>query len=237
MRSLILMVLSASLWPVVPVPAQPTPSPSVDVPVIVTTGEAVVRRAPDRAFVTVSVETRAKSPRDAQRLNAEAMTEVQQRLTAARIPKEAIRTAGYDLQQEFDFVQGRRIPREYLVRNAVEIRIDEVARAGEIMDTVVQSGATSLAGIRFDLQDRAGAEREALRLAVADARGRADAAAAGAGRTVDRVIRVDDTRESTVPPPRPMMAMARTAEAAPQTPIEPGLVELHARVTLTVSMK
>src|SRR5947207_15996620 len=114
MRLSLLTALPLSLLCLPAAAAQPPPPPA-DLPVIVTTGEAVVRRAPDRAFVTVSVETRAKSPRDAQRLNAEAMTEVQQRLAAARIPKEAVRTAGYDLQQEFDFVQGRRIPREYLV--------------------------------------------------------------------------------------------------------------------------
>jgi uncharacterized protein len=205
-------------------------------PVIVTVGEAAVRRGPDRAFVTVSVETRAKSPREAQRLNAEAMTAVQQRLTQARIAKESIRTTGYDLQQEFDFVQGKRVPREFAARNGVEVRVDDIARTGDVVDAVVQSGATSVSGIRFDLQDRDTAEREALRLAVADARARADAAAAGAGRTVDRVLRIEDSRDMAIAPPRPMMTMARAAEA-PQTPIEPGLIEIRARVTLTVSMK
>ena len=38
-------------------------------------------------------------------------------------------------------------------------------------------------------------ERDALRHAVEDARARADALAAGAGRTVDRVIRIDDSRQ------------------------------------------
>ena len=69
-----------------------------------------------------------------------------------------------------------------------------------MLDAVVQAGATSIGGVRFDLKDRAGAEREALRLAVADARARAEAAAAGAGRTIDRVLRIDDTRRET---PRP----------------------------------
>jgi hypothetical protein len=211
--------------------------PSAQVPSIVTVGEAIVRRAPDRAFVTVSVETRAKSPRDAQRLNAEAMTAVQQRLTQARIAKEAIRTTGYDLQQEFDFVQGRRVPREFVARNGVEVRLDDIARTGEILDAVVQSGATTVSGIRFDLQDRDAVEREALRLAVADARARADAAASGAGRSVDRVLKIEDTRDGMIVPPRPMMTMARVAEAAPQTPVEPGLIEIRARVTLTVSMR
>ena len=205
-------------------------------PVIVTVGEAAVRRAPDRAFVAVSVETRAKSPREAQRLNADAMTAVQQRLTQARIAKESIRTTGYDLQQEFDFVQGKRVPREFAARNGVEVRVDDIARTGEVVDAVVQSGATSVSGIRFDLQDRDTAEREALRLAVADARARADAAATGAGRTVDRVVRIEDSRDMSIAPPRPMMTMARVAEAS-QTPIEPGLIEIRARVTLTATMK
>jgi uncharacterized protein YggE len=213
-------------------PAQPQNN------VVVTVGEATIRRAPDRAFVTVAVETRARSPRDAQRLNAEAMTAVQQRLTQARLAPDVLRTTGYDLQQEFDFVQGKRVPREFVARNGIEVRLDDIARTGEILDAVVQSGATSVSGIRFDLKDRDAAEREALRLAVADARARADAAASGAGRSVDRVLRVEDTREMAINPPRPMMRMTvSAAESAPQTPIEPGTIDIHARVTLTASMR
>jgi len=204
--------------------------------VVVTSGEAVVRHAPDRAFVTVTVEARAKSPRDAQRQNAEAMTAVQQRLTLARVPKDAVRTLGYDLAQEFDFTQGRRVPREFVARNAIEVRVDEIARVGELLDVAVQGGATSIGGVRFDIQDREKIERDALRLAVVDARSRAEAAAAGAGRTVDRIIRIEDARESGGLP-RPVMAYAmKTADAA-QTPVEPGVVEIRARVTLTASMK
>ena len=60
--------------------------------------------------------------------------------------------------------------------------------------------------------------------------------AAGAGRTVDRVLRIEDSRDVGLSPPRPMLNYARAAEA-PQTPIEPGLIEIRARVTLTSSMK
>ena len=212
--------------------AQETQAPQPSV--VVTVGEAVVQRAPDRAFIIFSVETRAKSPRDAQRQNADAMTTVQQRLTEARLPKDAIRTAAYTLDQEFDVVQGRRIPREFVARNTIEARVDEVGRTGEIIDAVVQGGATAATGIRFDLHDRAAAEREALRLAVADARQRAETAASAAGRSIDRIVRIDDSREAVILPPRPM-TIAR-AEAT-QTPIEPGAIEIRARVTLTASMK
>jgi uncharacterized protein YggE len=214
-------------------PATMTPIPS-----IVTSGEAIVRRAPDQAFVTLAVETRARAPKDAQRQNAEAMTAVQQRVAAAGIDKDAIRTIGYTIQQEFDYANGKRTPREYVARNGLEIRLDAVERTGEILDVVVQAGATTVTGVRFDVKDRAGAEREALRLAVVDARARAEALAAGAGRTIDRVLRIDDSRQGG---PAPMMMMemrAKTMAAdAPATPVEAGQIEVRAQITLTVAIK
>jgi uncharacterized protein YggE len=220
-----------------PVAAQ-TPARPAEPPTIVATGEAVVRRAPDRAYVTAAVETRARSPRDAQRQNAEAMTAVQQRILGAGVAKEAVRTLGYNIQQEFDYVNGRRVSRGYVARNSVEVRVDALERLGELIDAVVEGGATQVSSIRFDLKDRAAAEREALRLAVVDARARAEAAAAGAGVGVERVLRIDDTRSGPpIPRPMPMLAAREAAPADVATPIEAGEIEIHARATLTVTIK
>jgi uncharacterized protein YggE len=90
--------------------------------------------------------------------------------------------------------------------------------------------------VRFELKERAAVEREALRLAVVDARGRADALAAGAGRTVDRVLRIDDTRPPPIVPVRQEMTAARASDVAP-TPIEPATIEIRAHVVLTVAIK
>jgi uncharacterized protein YggE len=209
---------------------------NLQIPTIVTTGEATIHRAPDQAFVSVSVETRSRLPRDAQKQNADAMTAVQQKLTEAGLQKDAIRTTGYSVQQEFDFTNGRRVPRDYLAHNGIEVRLDSVDRVGEILDLVVQAGATSVLGVRFDVKDRTMLERDVLMHAVEDARARADSLAAGAGRTVDRVIGIDDTRQPRSQPQPVAMMRAQAADAAP-TPVEPGLIEIHAQVTLTVSIK
>ena len=206
-------------------------------PVIVTNGEAIVRKAPDMAYVVLAVESRAKNPKDAQSQTATSMTAVQQRLAGAGIPRDAIRTIGLSLRQDFDIVGGRQVPRDYVARNGIEVRLDDIGRVGEIIDLVVQGGATSLDGVRFDLKNPAAAEREALSQAVADARARAEAAAAGAGRTIDRILRIEDSRVDTAIP-RPYMARMAAAETiAPPTPVEPGQLEVRARVSLTVSMK
>lgn len=210
--------------------------PATPVPSIVTNGEAVVRRPADQAFVVAAVESRARAPRDAQQQNAAVMSAVLQRLTAAGLAKDAIRTLGYSVQQDVDFVNGRRVPKEFVARNGLEVRVDAVERAGEIIDAAVQAGATSVDRVRFDVKDRAALEREALRLAVVDARARADAAAAGAGRTVDRVLRIDDTRQPEFRGPVMMAARTAVGDAGP-TPIEPGVIEIHAAVVLTVAIK
>src|SRR5438477_95339 len=109
-------------------------------PTVLTIGEATIRRPADQSFVTVSVESRARAPKEAQRLNAEAMAAVQQKIADAGIARDAVRTTGYSIQQEFDYSGGRRTPREYLARNGVELRLDAIERTGEILDLVVQAG-------------------------------------------------------------------------------------------------
>jgi uncharacterized protein YggE len=189
--------------------------------------------------VTIAAESRARVSADAQKQNAPGMPAVLQKIEQAGVPKDAIRTIGYDLHPEFDYANGRQTFRNFLARNTVEVRLDDIDRVGTVIDAASSGGATTIAGIRFDVRDRSGLERTALRQAVADARARADAAAAGAGATIDRVVRVEE--EAGFEPPRPMMRMAEQATVAgnlaPPTPVAPSTIEIHARVTLTVSLR
>jgi uncharacterized protein YggE len=193
---------------------------------------------PDRAWITISAESRAPSPKEAQRLNAEAMRPVQDKLRAAGIPAEAIRTLAYDVQYEWDFVNGKRVGRGYVARNTIEVRVDAIDRVGELLEVAASSGATALGGIRFDLKEQAKLEREALRLAVLDARAKADAAAAGAGRSIDRILKVEEQGVEVPPMPVRMMRQAAQAAAVDSTPpIATGQMEIRARATVTVALK
>ena len=219
--------------------AQVPPPPAADIPVVVATGEATVMRAPDRAWVTIAAESRARSPREAQRANAEAMSAVLDKLKGAGLAGDAIQTSSYDLQPEFDYTDGKQTLRGYVARNHVQVRIDSLAKTGDVMTAAVATGATNVSGIRFDLKDRDAVEREALRLAVVDARGRANHAATGAGVTVDRVLRIEEQRDvPEMPRPMPMnMAMMESRAAQAAVPIEAGEIEVRARVTLTAAIR
>jgi uncharacterized protein YggE len=229
LASIVLLLATA-----MPAAAQPQPpGPAV----IVTSGEGVVKLAPDRAWVTIGAESHAKTAQEAQRANTDAMTAVIDRIKTAGIAADAIQTSGYNLQPEFDYVNGKQSLRGYVARNQVQVRVDALAKTGEIMTAVVANGATTVSGVRFDLKDREGAERQALSLAVRDARKRADALAGGANVTIERVIRIEEQRDMDMPRPMAMggVSMMR-AEGAP-VPLEAGEIEIRARVTMTAAIR
>src|SRR5882672_3032022 len=112
---MVIRFLAVAVVVLVPVAASAQqPQPPRDQPVVVTSGEGVVQAVPDRAWISVTAESRASNPRDAQRKNADAMKPVQDRLRAAGIPGDAIRTTKYDLQPDWDYTDNRRVLRGYV---------------------------------------------------------------------------------------------------------------------------
>lgn len=209
----------------------PAPQPSL----IEVSGEGTVTAVPDQAWVRIGAESRSKISKDAQARNAEAMTAVQQKMSAIGIPKDAVRTLAIDLQMEYDYANGRQTARGYVARNTIEVRVDDFAKLGDVLDAAVGSGATSLHGLRFDVKRREALEREALQLAVANAMGRAEALATGARRSIDRVMRIEELSVNRGGE-APVMAMRMKAEDA-STPVAAGELEIRAQIRLTASLK
>ena len=231
MKSLIaaiaLFIISATVASAQTTPPEP--------PSVMVSGEGVVTAVPDQAWVRIGAESRAKISKDAQARNAEAMTAVQQKMTTLGIPKDAVRTLAIDLQMEYDYANGKQTPRGYVARNTIEVRVDDFAKLGDVLDAAVGSGATNLHGLRFDVKRRAALEREALQMAVANAMGRAEALAAGAKRSIDRVLRIEESSVSRGGE-MPVMAMRMKAEDA-GTPVAAGELEIRAQVRLTAALK
>ena len=165
------------------------------------------------------------------------MTAVQQKLASLGIPKDAIKTVGVDLQLEFDYRDGKQTPRGYVARNTIEVRVDDLAKVGDVLDAAVASGATTIHGLRFDVKAREAIEQEALKTAVGSAMAKANAIAAGAKRSVDRILRIEETFTGG-DGPQPMMERAMMMKMADTpTPVEAGEIEIRAQVRLTVAIK
>jgi hypothetical protein len=229
------LLLIALLTPAAASLAQTVSSP----PVIVTQGEAVLKRAPDQAWLTVATEQRESQPTEARRRGAEAMTAVQAALRRAGVSGDAIRTTGFSLTPDVEWVGGRSTIRGYVMRNQIEVRVDNLDRLPSVIDAVnsPKSAGLSIVGPRFDLKNRQAAENEALQRAVELALERAQAIAAGARRTVGPIARIEAHAVDGMPRPVPMMDRMVAARQETPTPITPGEIEIRAMVTVTVEIR
>jgi uncharacterized protein YggE len=219
--------------------AQSQSSPVAEQPVIVAQGEALLMMTPDRAYVTIAAEGRAQKSPDAQRLAAAAMTSVQASLKSLGLAADMIRTTSYTVQPQYDYANNRQTFREYLARNVIEVRVDDLARLADVIDAAGTSGATSVSSLRFDLKNRNTAELDALRRAVRDASARATAIAEGAGKSLGPVIRLQEQRSSSASPVFQGQAGGGGGRGGSglTTPIEPGEIQVRATVTLTVAIR
>jgi uncharacterized protein YggE len=208
-------------------------------PTVIAEGEAIVRRAADRAWLTMATETREARASDARSRGAEAMSSLQRALRDAGVPADAIRTTAYALVPEMSWNNGRGTVRGYLVRNQIEVRVDDLDELSDVIEAAnsARNTSVSVTGPRFDLKDRAGAEAEALRQAVSVAMSRAQAIAAGAKRSLGSIVRIEEQGGSmNVPEPVMMRAMAADAQSVP-TPITPGDIEVRGAVRLTAELR
>jgi uncharacterized protein YggE len=120
----------------------------------------------------------------------------------------------------------------YLARNTIHVSLDDVTRAGALIDAAVAAGANEVQSVQFSVGDPAPFQKKALAAAAVDARAKAAVLAEGLGVKVGSTIRVEEVGSGH---PRPQVAMyAEQAKAS--TSIEPGDVFFDASVSLWVEL-
>ena len=202
------------------------------------TGTGTVQRQPDRAVVLVAVESRAATAQAAAAANATKMEAVYAALRRAGVVPPNVQTISYELQPQYnqpDRSGGEYVPRiiGYVAINMVRVQVDDVQRAGTIIDAAIGSGANRIANLSFELKDSEAARLEALRIAVAKARAEAEVVAAAAGQ---RLGKPQSISSSSHWQPQPMyrrdMAEMAAVAAAPPTPVEAGNLTIQATVSI-----
>ena len=209
------------------------PSPQRDGGTIVVPGTGRVSVAPDVADLRLGVAV-ARTKVDAARSEAaRVMDAILAAVYGAGVSPRDVRTTLLSIQPRYDYREGRApILTGYELANVVEVTIRDLARLGDVVDAALSAGATSMDGLSFRLADPAATEREARRLAMADARSRADALAIEAGLEIDGVADIVEGGPSHPPIPFPKAErMMVAADAA--TPVEAGALEIVVSVTVT----
>ena len=111
---------------------------------------------------------------------------------------------------------------------------DEHIQPRPATDGALAAGANNVQSLQFRIRDERALRAEALRKAVEDARSQAETIAASLGLEVLRVLSAHAERSA---PPVLYAERAMVAkDAAQQTPVEQGTIDLHATLVLTVEI-
>ncbi|MCU0631502.1 MAG: SIMPL domain-containing protein [Methanolinea sp.] len=203
---------------------------------IVASGTGSVIGTPDRAQISLAVETENPNVRAAQAENAARMTKVMDALIAAGIPKESFKTTGYYIYPVYEDskLYGLQKVKTYRVTNTLTVTLHDVSRTGEVIDIGVANGINQASSIQFLLSDeqsqvlRTEALKEATERAAADARTVADALGVSI-----KSVKTAQISAGYTPARFQNYAMEDAMASGVSTPIEAGEVTVTATVTVT----
>ena len=184
--------------------------PDVLAPYLRFSGEGSVTARPDTADLWLTVDANAGSSQAALADTTGRMAAVIAAMKADGITADDMQTGDVSSWQDYES------PHRWHASNTLTVTLHDPSRAGNVLSDASHAGADEVSGPSFSLSDQHAATRQALRLAIADARSKADAAAAAIGVHVTGVVSVSDQAPAE---PLPMYGMAVHAAASAGTPV------------------
>jgi hypothetical protein len=204
------------------------------------TGTGNVIGTPDRAQISLTVQTENPDVRTAQQENAAKMAQVIDALVTVGIPEDALKTTGYTIYPVYDDIKpysgdtsGQKA-RTYRVSNTLTVTLHDVGMTGEVIDIGVANGINQASSIQFMLSDEQAQVLRTVALKEAVSRARADADTVASALGV-RITGVGDAVISGgyMPVIYDNYQIAGEMKAAAPTPIQPGDITVSATVAVT----
>lgn len=194
---------------------------------------------PDEARFTAGVQTIEATAAAASERNNAVINRVMEALQGLGVRREDVQTRQITLGRiDYGRDRGR-----FQANNMVEVRVRDIARAGEAIAATTDAGANVLSGPNLRIADPEAASRSAYAAAFRAARARADTYAEAAGLRVVRVLAIRDLGAAGRPGPyfdgdlAAEEGMARpVSNAAPPPPVEAGMSGSEVRVRVDFAL-
>ncbi|HEV8330580.1 MAG TPA: SIMPL domain-containing protein [Steroidobacteraceae bacterium] len=198
-------------------------------------GQGEVRAEPDRATVTLGVESRKPKLEDARAAVAKTVDAVLKLTRDLKIDQKLVRSTRINVQPEYNWGSGQPNERTligYYVARQVEVELHDLEKLGQLLERATDLGVNQMGDPRLDSSKRQDLVREALAKAVVDARQNAEVIAKAAGATLGRARTISANAEFT-PPPMPMVRAALAMEAKQAgAPYQSGEMTFNATVNV-----
>jgi uncharacterized protein YggE len=193
------------------------------------TGVGRVVGAPDVVLLQLGVDVERPTVAEAREAAASAMQTVIDSMKRNGVADENIQTTQLTVTSALD--QNRNV-RGYRVSNVTTAKITKIDTASKVIDDATVAGGNSavVRNIRFSIDDPTELQAEARKLAVEEARKRAEELAEHAGVSLGKPASITEEYQNVVPQSAGIVAAPRTGDAS--TPIQAGELEVVVSVNV-----
>ncbi|NTW28857.1 MAG: SIMPL domain-containing protein [Coriobacteriia bacterium] len=189
--------------------------------------------APDMAEMYFGVSVRADDAATALSQASANAEKIASAVKGAGVSAQDIQTVNVSVYPLQTSLGGNITITGYQASVQVRAKIRDIKTVGTVITAANKAGANEIGGPSFTLADDSNVRNEALTLAIADARKRADAMAKAVGKSLGETISVSESGVSV-----PIYTKSASADLAGATvPIEPGQLNVTASVTVVFELK
>ncbi len=203
------------------------------IPSINVTGEGKIKTTPDQASISISLETKGTVANDVKKENDIKMDAVIKFIKKANIAKEDYQTLRVSLNPNYDYDKKKH---NYLASQTIQILLKDLSKYDNLMSGLVELGVNKIDNVEFKSSKFVQLQSEARKLAIKDAKVKAEDFVSELGQKVGKAIIISDNSQNYTPQPRyaMMKSMAVSSdEAAPRETLAEGEIEITVNVNVS----
>ena len=209
---------------------------------ITVSGQGKVRAAPDRADISMTIESRQKELGVAREDVTQRVNAFLQEMDKLNIERKRLSNSGLVVRPEYRWIKASQTQElsGYFVSRQISVDLRDLEKLGAVLERAVNAGVNQVSPPRMGSTKEAVLRREALRRASVDAKLNADAAATSLNSVVG-AVRDISTEYQMAPQPTPMrgrmMAMSAEADSSgAEQSYETGEISFSAQVRVSFDL-
>ncbi|OAB25280.1 hypothetical protein SAMN05444395_10999 [Flavobacterium fryxellicola] len=202
------------------------------VPQINVSGEGKVKVVPDQASIVVTVETKGNNAKDVKKQNDEKIDAVLKFIKKMNLAPADYKTQRVSLNPQYDYEKKKH---SYNATQTIEIVLKDLSKYDELMEGLVDEGINRIDNVTFQSSKLAQYQSEARKLAMKEAKLKAEDYVSVLGQKIGRAMTISDNSQTYSP--QPLYATMKTMEMsdtrAPRETLAVGEINITANVTVS----
>ncbi|MGO4903986.1 SIMPL domain-containing protein [Flavobacterium sp. W20_MBD1_R3] len=202
------------------------------IPQINVNGEGKVKVIPDQATIAVTVETKGNNAKDVKKENDEKIEDVLKFIKKMNLAPSDYKTQRVSLNPQYDYEKKKH---SYNATQTIEILLRDLSKYDELMEGLVNEGINRIDAVTFQSSKLAQYQSEARKLAMKEAKLKAEDYVSVLGQKVGRALTISDNSQTFYPQPMytAMKTMERSDASEPKETLAIGEINITANVSVS----